>query len=152
MFFKRLKIILISFFFLGFVENSYSIEPSDFVQLTVNKASDALNSNFTKEKKIEMLKTIAKETVDIRGIGFYTLGSHKKNITDNQKKDESVLKNVKTILLDNPGNDEILLEIFTKGVVVKMDWSLVKVALDTELIENLRTILGDNGTTRIVED
>ena len=85
MFFKRLKIILISFFFLGFVENSYSIEPSDFVQLTVNKASDALNSNFTKEKKIEMLKIIAKETVDIRGIGFYTLGSHRKNITDDQK-------------------------------------------------------------------
>jgi phospholipid transport system substrate-binding protein len=87
MFFKRLKIILISFFFLGFVENSYSIEPSDFVQLTVNKASDALNSNFTKEKKIEMLKIIAKETVDIRGIGFYTLGSHRKNITDDQKKE-----------------------------------------------------------------
>ena len=87
MFFKRLKIILISFFFLGFVENSYSIEPSDFVQLTVNKASDALNSSFTKEKKIEMLKIIAKETVDIRGIGFYTLGSHRKNITDDQKKE-----------------------------------------------------------------
>lgn len=87
MFFKRLKIILISFFFLGFVENSYSIEPSDFVQLTVNKASEALNSNFTKEKKIEMLKIIAKETVDIRGIGFYTLGSHRKNITDDQKKE-----------------------------------------------------------------
>jgi len=87
MFFKRLKIILISFFFLGFVENSYSIEPSDFVQLTVNKASDALNSDFTKEKKIEMLKIIAKETVDIRGIGFYTLGSHRKNITDDQKKE-----------------------------------------------------------------
>ena len=87
MFFKRLKIILISFFFLGFVENSYSIEPSDFVQLTVNKASDALNSKFTKEKKIEMLKIIAKETVDIRGIGFYTLGSHRKNITDDQKKE-----------------------------------------------------------------
>jgi len=87
MFFKRLKIILISFFFLGFVENSYSIEPSDFVQLTVNKASDALNNSFTKEKKIEMLKIIAKETVDIRGIGFYTLGSHRKNITDDQKKE-----------------------------------------------------------------
>ena len=74
------------------------------------------------------------------------------NETDDQKKDESVLRNIKTTLLDNPGNDKILLEIFTEGVIVKMDWSLVKIALDSELIENLKNILGDNGTTWIVED
>ena len=74
------------------------------------------------------------------------------NETDDQKKDESVLRNIKTTLLDNPGNDKILLEIFTEGVIVKMDWSLVNIALDSELIENLKNILGDNGSTWIVED
>tara|TARA_B100000674_G_C37666042_1_gene834795 strand:- start:44 stop:493 length:450 start_codon:yes stop_codon:yes gene_type:complete len=32
------------------------------------------------------LQKIAKETVDIRGIGFYTLGSNRKNLSDVQKK------------------------------------------------------------------
>ena len=67
--------------------NSYSIEPNEFVQNTVNEASEALNKNFTKEEKIKKLKAIAKKTVDIRGIGFYTLGKHRKSITDEQKKE-----------------------------------------------------------------
>ena len=71
-----------------FTEKSFSLEPKEFVQTTVDKASLILSKAAdSKEKKIEMLKTIAKETVDIRGIGFYTLGSHRKNITDNQKKE-----------------------------------------------------------------
>ena len=83
---------LINFFlillaFSTITENSFSIEPNEFVQSTVNRASVALSKNFTKEEKIEKLKTIAKETVDIRGIGFYTLGSHRKNISDEQKKE-----------------------------------------------------------------
>ena len=83
---------LINFFlillaFSTITENSFSIEPNEFVQSTVNRASVALSKNFTKEEKIEKLKIIAKETVDIRGIGFYTLGSHRKNISDEQKKE-----------------------------------------------------------------
>ena len=83
---------LINFFlillaFSTITENSFSIEPTEFVQSTVNRASVALSKNFTKEEKIEKLKIIAKETVDIRGIGFYTLGSHRKNISDEQKKE-----------------------------------------------------------------
>jgi len=65
----------------------YSIEADIFVQSTVNRASEALNNKFSKEEKILKLKTIAKETVDITGIGFYTLGSYRKNITDDQKKE-----------------------------------------------------------------
>jgi len=65
----------------------YSIEPDIFVQSTVNRASEALNNKFSKEEKILKLKAIAKETVDITGIGFYTLGSYRKNITDDQKKE-----------------------------------------------------------------
>ena len=66
--------------------NVYSIEPDVFVQSTVNKASNVLSSEMSKEKKISELKSIAKETVDIKGIGFYTLGSTRKTLNDEQKK------------------------------------------------------------------
>jgi len=88
---KNLRFFLVIFIFFGYIENSFSIEPSEFIQLTVNRASKALGNNHSKETKIEKLKVIAKETVDIRGIGFYTLGSHRKNLTDNQKKEYSKL-------------------------------------------------------------
>ena len=66
------------------MEKSYSIEPDVFVQSTVNRAAKTLGGNFTKEERIEKLKEIASETVDINGIGYYTLGSYRKNINDNQ--------------------------------------------------------------------
>jgi len=65
----------------------YSIEPDIFVQSTVNRASEALNDKFSKKEKIDKLKSIAKETVDIKGISFYTLGSYRKNLSDEQKKE-----------------------------------------------------------------
>jgi|TARA_B110001452_G_scaffold217877_1_gene189517 phospholipid transport system substrate-binding protein len=67
--------------------NSFSIEPDVFVQSTVNRASAVLSQKYSKEEKIENLKSIAKETVDIRGIGFYTLGSYRKGLTTDQKKE-----------------------------------------------------------------
>ena len=73
------------------VENSYSIQPDIFVQSTVNRASQALNNKFSKEEKIQKLKDIAKETVDIRGIGFYTLGSYRKVLNKDQKKEYLIL-------------------------------------------------------------
>ena len=82
---KLIKFFLGSIIFFLFIEKSYSIEPEIFIQSTVNRASSALNNNSTKEEKIKNLKIIAKETVDIRGIGFYTLGKHRKNITNQQK-------------------------------------------------------------------
>ena len=75
-------IIILNFFF----NNAYSVEPDVFVQSTVNKASKILSKNISKEEKINGLKTIAKETVDIEGIGSYSLGSARKNLNDNQKK------------------------------------------------------------------
>ena len=83
---KILKGIFIFFLSISFIEKSYSIEPEIFVQSTVNRASEVLGGNLTKQKKIEELKIIAKETVDITGIGFYTLGKHRKNLTTEQKK------------------------------------------------------------------
>ena len=69
------------------ISNSYSIEPDVFVQSTVNRASQILAENFSKKEKIEKLKNVAKETVDIRGIGFYAIGSYRKNMSDDQKKE-----------------------------------------------------------------
>ena len=67
-----MKIILIVLFFLIFNNNNvYAIEPDIFVQSTVNRASHILSKNISKEEKIKELKSIAKETVDIRGVGFY---------------------------------------------------------------------------------
>ena len=78
-------LILVLFFNLNFA-SSHSIEPEIFVQSTVNRASQVLSKNISKEEKINALKTIAKETVDIKGIGFYSLGSARKNLSDNQKE------------------------------------------------------------------
>ena len=83
--FKNIIFILI-FYFLS-LNKLYSIEPEIFVQSTVNRASNILSLNKTKEEKISKLKTIANETVDINGIGFYTLGSTRKNLNENQKKE-----------------------------------------------------------------
>ena len=66
--------------------NVFSIEPDVFVQSTVNRASAILSKNMTKEEKINELKLIAKETVDIVGVGFYSLGSARKNLNENQKE------------------------------------------------------------------
>tara|TARA_B100001057_G_scaffold497138_1_gene600482 strand:- start:56 stop:652 length:597 start_codon:yes stop_codon:yes gene_type:complete len=76
---KSKKILLIFLIYIISFNHSFSIEPDVFVQSTVNRASKILGNNSTKEKKIEELKKIAKETVDIKGIGLYTLGSERKN-------------------------------------------------------------------------
>ena len=80
------KILIIIIFFNLFNNYVFSNEPDVFVQTTVNRASEALSKNISKEEKINALKIIAKETVDIRGIGFYSLGSARKNLNDKEKK------------------------------------------------------------------
>ena len=64
---------------------AYSISPDVFIQSTVNRASQVLSENISKEEKIKKLKIIAKETVDIKGVGFYSLGSARKNLNNEQK-------------------------------------------------------------------
>ena len=82
----KINFLIIFLIFFVHIESSISIEPNIFVQSTVNRASTILGGDLGKEQKIEKLKQIAKETVDIRGIGFYTLGKHRKSINDQQKK------------------------------------------------------------------
>ena len=80
------KFSLILIVFSTLTAKSFSLEPQDFVQSVVDEASSVLSKNFTKEQKIEKLKSIAKDTVDIIGIGYYSLGKHSKNLDEEQKK------------------------------------------------------------------
>ena len=80
------KILILLTIFILKVSTVYSIEPDVFVQSTVNRASQILSKDITKEQKIIELKSIAKETVDIMGVGFYSLGSARKNLNENQKE------------------------------------------------------------------
>ena len=82
---KLRKFLLVLFFYSLIFSNSYSIEPDVFVQSTVNRASSILSKNISKEDKINELKVIAKETVDINGVAFYSLGSARKTLDENQK-------------------------------------------------------------------
>jgi len=138
---------------------SYSIEADVFVQSTVNRASSILSDNSSKDQKIAELKKIAKETVDIEGIGFYTLGSIRKQLNDEQKKkyselfEQYFLKSFSSRLAEytNPEidvfNKEVLSENYTivnsllKGTndrpEVKIDWRIYTKNSQNPLIRDL---------------
>ena len=88
---KILTTISFLIIFFSSIEKVYSIEPDVFVQSTVNRAAKTLGGNFTKKERIEKLKEIASETVDINGIGYYTLGSYRKNLNDKQIEQYEIL-------------------------------------------------------------
>ena len=156
---KLNKIFFIIFIYFLSLNNSFSIEPDIFVQSTVNRASKILSENLSKEKKIEELKKIALETVDIKGIGFYTLGSARKNLSDEQKKKYSelfekyFLKSFSSRLAEytNPEIDvfgkEVLSDKYTivnsllKGTAerpeVKIDWRIYTKSKENPLIRDL---------------
>ena len=83
---KIFTFVVLTLIFFNFNNNAFSIEADVFVQSTVNRAAKTLGGGLTKEERIEKLKEIAKDTVDITGIGFYSLGSHRKNLTKEQLK------------------------------------------------------------------
>ena len=156
---KIKRIVVLIFLYLLNYNYSYSIEPEIFVQSTVNRASKILSENISKEKKMDELKLIAKETVDIRGIGFYTLGPLRKVINNDQKKkyivlfEKYFLKSFSSRLAEytNPEIDvlskEILSENYTivnsllKGTAqrpeVKIDWRIYTKNSDNPLIRDL---------------
>ena len=153
------KIILIIFFYFLTLGNTFSIEADVFVQSTVNRASKILSENLSKDEKINKLKIIAEETVDINGIGFYTLGSIRKSLDENQKKEYSklfrayFLKSFSSRLSEytNPEIDvlskEVLSENYTivnsllKGTSerpeVKIDWRVYTKKPENPLIRDL---------------
>ena len=85
------KFLIIIFLFNINYSVAYSIQPDVFVQSTVNRASQILSENLTKNEKINRLKIIAKETVDIKAVGYYSLGSARKNLNQDQKQKYSEL-------------------------------------------------------------
>ena len=81
---KKLTLAIFFIIILSNFSKAYSIEADVFVQSTVNRAAKTLGGNFTKEERIERLKEIAIDTVDINGIGFYSLGAYRKKATEDQ--------------------------------------------------------------------
>ena len=153
------KFISFVFLILFFTTNTFSIEPDVFVQSTVNRASKLLSENLTKDEKIKKLKLIAKDTVDIQGIGFYTLGAARKNLNNEEKSKYSVLfekyflKSFSSRLAEytNPEIDvkdkEVLNENYTivKSVLkatserpeIKIDWRIYTKDPENPLIRDL---------------
>ena len=88
---KNSNFLLFLVFCLFLTNLSQAIEPDVFVQSTVNRASQTLSKDISKKEKMLELQELAKDTVDIKGIGFYTLGKYRKEITPDQKKQYSIL-------------------------------------------------------------
>ena len=155
-----MKKFLTLIFLLNFsISDAYSIQPDVFVQSTVNRASEILSKNISKEEKINNLKIIAKETVDIKGIGFYSLGSVRKVLNDNQIEkyfelfENYFLKSFSSRLSEytNPKievqNKEVINKNYTivKSVLVstpdrpevKIDWRIYTKNSDDPLIRDL---------------
>tara|TARA_B100001939_G_scaffold259802_1_gene226859 strand:+ start:48 stop:638 length:591 start_codon:yes stop_codon:yes gene_type:complete len=154
----RFLIFIALIYFLN-LTNIHAIEPDIFVQSTVNRASKTLSENISKENKIKQLKIIAKETVDIKGIGFYTLGSIRKDLNDEQKKkylnlfEQYFLKSFSSRLAEytNPEidvfNKEVINENYTivnslliatsERPEVKIDWRIYTKNPQNPLIRDL---------------
>ena len=153
------KILVIIFLFNSIFSNSFSIEPDIFVQSTVNRASQILSKNIKIEEKIIELKIIAKETVDIKGVGFYSLGSARKDLDNNQKAkyselfEDYFLKSFSSRLAEytNPQIEVISKEVLNKNYTivssllvatanrpeVKIDWRIYTKNPDNPLIRDL---------------
>ena len=83
---KIVGTIILLIISLAHINSAFSISPDVFIQSTVNRASQILSKDISKDEKMSQLKIIAKETVDINGIGFYSLGAARKGLDQNQKK------------------------------------------------------------------
>ena len=82
----RLNLVFITvLFFISLYSNTIANTSSNFIDDITKKASNILSSKDTREIKIQELIKIGENSVDIDGIGFYTLGKHRKNLNDDQK-------------------------------------------------------------------
>ncbi len=153
------KFIIIILIYFSSLISVHSLEADVFVQSTVNRASKILSENISKDEKIEKLKIIAKETVDIKGIGFYTLGPLRKNLSNEEKEKYSILfekyflKSFSNRLSEytNPKIDVMNKEILNKNYAIvnsilqgtkerpeiKIDWRVYTKNPDNPLIRDL---------------
>ena len=104
---NKLKFLIIYIILIfNFTSSSLANISSEFIDDITAKATDILSSQDTKEVKMKQLIEIGKNSVDIDGIGFYTLGKHRKNLNDDQKNEflkifrEYFLKSFSTRLVE----------------------------------------------------
>ena len=150
--------LFLSISFTG-LNDAFSISPDIFVQSTVNRASLVLSKDLSKDEKMDKLKIIAKETVDIKGVGLYSLGPKRKNLNNAELNTYSelferyFLKSFSSRLAEytNPEievqNKEILNKNYTivKSILVgtterpqvKIDWRVYTKDPDNPLIRDL---------------
>ena len=85
------KTIIFSVLFLGITSTSYSKDPLQFIKEVTGDASSILKNEISKEKKIEKLKNLAEESVDIKGVGLYSLGKYRKLISKEKLNEYEIL-------------------------------------------------------------
>ena len=139
--------------------NAYSSDPKQFISEIVDEAKEILVKTNSQEFKTNKLSEIALKTVDIRGIGYYTLGNYRKELTDEQKEKYSVLfekyflKSFTSRLTDysDPKIDVLSTEVLNpkytivkslllatdKKPAVKIDWRVYTKNPDKPLIRDL---------------
>ena len=92
---KKKFFIIVFFVFFSFItpnkSNAYSSDPKQFISEIVSETKKILVETNSQEFKTKKLSEIALKTVDIKGIGYYTLGNYRKQLSDDQKKTYSVL-------------------------------------------------------------
>ena len=136
-----------------------AIEPDVFVQSTVNRASKILSEDISKKEKIEKLKLIAIETVDIQGISFYILFSFRKQLNIEEKEkyanlfEKYFLKSFSSRLAEytNPEIDVLNKKVLSENYTivnsllkatndrpeVKIDWRIYTKNSENPLIRDL---------------
>ena len=82
---SSLRIIFIILISLIISKPTYAKSPSDLIKEIVDQASMILSSDDPVESKIIKLNDIAERSVDINGIGMYTLGKYRKTISEEDK-------------------------------------------------------------------
>ena len=91
---KKILIFFVNFLLLFSLTNytkAASSDPKQFIQEIVDKAKKILVATNSQEYKVEKLTEIAKSKVDIKGVALYTLGSYRKNLNEEQKKEYTIL-------------------------------------------------------------
>ena len=160
---KKKFFIIIFFVFFSFIlpnkGNTYSSDPKQFISEVVDEAKKILAETNSQDFKTQKLSELALKTVDIKGIGYYTLGNYRKELSDDQKKEYSILfekyflKSFTSRLTDysdpkiNVLSAEILNPKYTivkslllatdKKPEVKIDWRIYTKNPDKPLIRDL---------------
>jgi len=160
---KKNFFIVVFFVFFSFIlpnkSNAYSGDPKQFIAEIVAKAKEILVETNSQEFKTNKLSEIALKTVDIEGIGYYTLGKYRKELSDDQREEYSVLfekyflKSFTSRLTDysDPKIDVLSVEVLNpkytivkslllatdKKPAVKIDWRVYTKNPDKPLIRDL---------------